>query len=159
MTGFKLNAVYKMDQRVANESTFDTVKKRYLFFGEHEVRGRCPIFEKLALAIAADEDLISLIATFPKNKRQTNLTLAPLRKLLGHVPDFAEAREVMLTQTDTLTEIIFSHGTQTNEPGRCATLLPVISKLPQRLALLEVGAAAGLCLIPDKYNYDFGRPL
>jgi hypothetical protein len=28
--------------------------------------------------------------------------------------------------------------------------------LPQPLALLEVGAAAGLCLLPDHYAYDYG---
>jgi hypothetical protein len=31
--------------------------------------------------------------------------------------------------------------------------------LPQPLALLEVGASAGLCLLPDKYAYDFGGRL
>jgi hypothetical protein len=35
-------------------------------------------------------------------------------------------------------------------------LLPVLAQLPQPLALLEVGAAAGLCLLPDHYSYDYG---
>ncbi len=39
-----------------------------------------------------------------------------------------------------------SKRTQTNEPGRCAVLLPLLAALPQPLALLEVGASAGLCL-------------
>ena len=139
------------------DSAFESVRKRYLFFGEREARGRCHIYEKLALDFAADPDLISLIATFPKDKRQPNLIFASLRKCLGHVPKFAEAREVVTTQTDALTKIIFSHDTQTNEPGRCATLLPLLNQLPQPLALLEIGASAGLCLIPDRYNYDYGR--
>jgi hypothetical protein len=52
-----------------------------------------------------------------------------------------------------------THGTatQTNEPGRCAVLLPVLAGLSEPLALLEVGAFAGLCLLPDFYAYDFGR--
>jgi hypothetical protein len=49
-----------------------------------------------------------------------------------------------------------SRSTQTNEPARCATLLPVLARLPQPLALLEVGASAGLCLLPDHYGYDYG---
>lgn len=50
-----------------------------------------------------------------------------------------------------------SRRTQTNEPARCATLLPALARLPQPLALLEVGASAGLCLAPDRYAYDYGR--
>ena len=45
---------------------------------------------------------------------------------------------------------------QTNEAGRCAVLLPVLAALPQPLALLEVGASAGLCLYPDRYAYRYG---
>ena len=43
------------------------------------------------------------------------------------------------------------------KPGRCATLLPVLARLPQPLALIEVGASAGLCLLPDRYGYDYGE--
>ena len=49
-----------------------------------------------------------------------------------------------------------ARATQTNEAGRCAVLLPVLAALPQPLALLEVGASAGLCLYPDRYAYRYG---
>ncbi len=48
-----------------------------------------------------------------------------------------------------------TRSTQTSEPGRCATLLLLLARLPQPLALLEVGASAGLCLLPDRYGYDY----
>ncbi len=45
--------------------------------------------------------------------------------------------------------------TQTNEPARCATLLPALAQLPQPLALIEAGASAGLTLLFDRYSYDY----
>jgi hypothetical protein len=51
---------------------------------------------------------------------------------------------------------MLTRATQTNEPARCATLLPILAGLPQPLALIEVGASAGLCLLPDHYAYDYG---
>jgi len=50
---------------------------------------------------------------------------------------------------------------QTNEVGRCSGLLPAFSHLSQKLsdqplALVEIGASAGLHLLWDRYNYDYG---
>ena len=47
------------------------------------------------------------------------------------------------------------HATQTNEPARCAALLPLLARFPGPLTLIEVGASAGLCLHPDRYAYDY----
>jgi len=54
---------------------------------------------------------------------------------------------------------MLARSTQTNEPGRCATLLPILALFPQPLALIEVGASAGLCLLLDFYGYDYGGRL
>ena len=35
----------------------------------------------------------------------------------------------------------------------------MLARLPQPLALIEVGASAGLCLMADRYGYDYGRGL
>jgi hypothetical protein len=52
-------------------------------------------------------------------------------------------------------KIVLSRRTQGNEPAHCATLLPLLALLPQPLALLEIGATAGLCLLPDLYSYKY----
>ena len=50
---------------------------------------------------------------------------------------------------------MLARRTQTNEPARCALLLPALAQLPQPLALIEVGASAGLTLLVDRYSYDY----
>jgi hypothetical protein len=70
------------------------------------------------------------------------------RGQVGEQACVAECREEVLAT-------IMAHRTQTNEPARCATLLPLLATLPPPLALLEVGASAGLCLLVDRYGYDY----
>jgi hypothetical protein len=62
------------------------------------------------------------------------------------------------TRTDDVAAVMRRRTTQTNIPARCATLLPVLALLPPPLALIEVGASAGLCLYPDRYTYDYSFP-
>ena len=54
---------------------------------------------------------------------------------------------------------MLSRATQTNEAGRCATLLPSLAAISaaedKPLALIEVGASAGLALFPDRYGYEY----
>ena len=50
---------------------------------------------------------------------------------------------------------ILERATQTNEAGRLATLVPAFAAAAGSgpIALLEVGASAGLCLYPDRYTF------
>ncbi|MBV8998283.1 MAG: DUF2332 family protein [Solirubrobacterales bacterium] len=79
-----------------------------------------------------------------------------IRYLYGTAETPQEFISLVLHHRDEIATVMASRRTQTNEPARCATLLPVLARLPQPLALVEVGAAAGLCLLPDYYAYDFG---
>jgi hypothetical protein len=83
--------------------------------------------------------------------------LAVVRYLYGTPEDPVRFLELVRSHTDEIADVMTLRSTQTNEPARCATLLPVLAGLPQPLALLEVGAAAGLCLLPDRYGYDYGH--
>ncbi len=129
---------------------------RYLRFADEEVRGRSPLYETFARGVANEADVLGFLASLPKDKRQPNLLLAAVRHLSGVARDWPQFRERLLRDPAAVGFVMLTHATQTNEPARCATLLPVLARLPQPLALIEVGASAGLCLLPDFYGYDFG---
>jgi len=127
----------------------------YRAFARREARGRSPAYESLANSVAGDAGLVRFVASLPPAKRQPNLLFAAARYLLGAPPGAAELRELVSQSRARLTEVILSRRTQTNEPARCATLLPALAQLPPPLALIEVGASAGLTLLVDKYSYNY----
>jgi len=127
----------------------------YQVMADVELRGVSPSYEALCRAVAASEQVCALIDGLPTGKRQPNLLLGSVRYLGGPVDEPAAFLDFVTSQWDVLEPTILTHRTQTNEPGRCATLLPLLASLPQPLALLEVGASAGLCLYPDRYSYRY----
>jgi hypothetical protein len=127
---------------------------RYREFAR-DSRDESPAYEELAAAVAEDQELLRLLDGLPEPKRQPNLLFAATRYLGGPVMPPAAFRDWAVSHWADLTATMRERSTQTNEPARCATLLPVLAALPQPLALLEVGAAAGLCLYPDEYQYRF----
>lgn len=131
--------------------------RRYRRFAEQEAQGRSPLYETLALGVADDPEILGFLLTLPEAKRQPNLLLAAARHLFGTPSGWEEFRRGVLDRPEELRALMLARATQTNEPARCATLLPVLAQLPQPLALIEVGASAGLCLLPDRYGYDYGR--
>jgi hypothetical protein len=110
----------------------------------------------LARGVAGDRQALEFLATLPPERRQPNLLLAAVRHLCGTAEDWRRFREMLLAQAEAVRSVMLARTTQTNEPARCATLLPLLTSLPQPLALIEVGASAGLCLLPDCYAYDYG---
>jgi hypothetical protein len=127
----------------------------YSDFASKEAAGRSPLYEKLCGCIAADTDLLSRLLELPLEKRQPNLLLAAVKYLFGVVEGWEQFRELTETHWAAIEDVILKRRTQTNEAARCATLLPLMALLPKPLALIEVGASAGLCLLPDYYSYDY----
>jgi len=128
--------------------------ERYLAFAA-EARGRSPWYEELAVATAQDEPVLAFLAALPAAKRQPNLLFAAARFLLGEPADLAALHRLVSERRDELAGVMLTRRTQTNEPARCGTLLPALALLPEPLALIEVGASAGLTLLADRYSYDY----
>jgi hypothetical protein len=74
---------------------------------------------------------------------------------LGGPDDLDRLRDLIRRDGAGLAGVMMARRTQTNEPARCATLLPALAQMPAPLALIEVGASAGLTMLFDRYSYDY----
>ncbi|HXA27010.1 MAG TPA: DUF2332 domain-containing protein [Acetobacteraceae bacterium] len=134
----------------------DRIAARFRRFAQMEADGRSPLYASLARGVAADAAALAFLARLPGVKQQPNLLFAAVRHLCGTPRDWAHFRALLRDNAEAVQALMLARRTQTNEPARCATLLPVLARLQQPLALLEVGASAGLCLLPDHYAYRYG---
>ena len=131
--------------------------ERYRRFASDEARGSSPLYEALSNHVAATPALLGFLSRFPPELQQPNLFLAAVRHVAGTPSGPEDLEDIVNRNAAGIARTMRTRSTQTNEPGRCAALLPVLSAISGPLALLEVGASAGLCLLPDKYGYDYGR--
>ena len=132
------------------------IAENYREFARLEAHGRSPAYETLAESVAGDPAILRFLTELPPEKRQPNLLFAAARYLLGAPADIAHLRAMVSQASIELSEQMLARRTQTNEPARCTALMPALAQLPQPLALLEVGASAGLTLLVDRYSYDYG---
>ena len=135
--------------------------ERYRDFAR-EAHGRSAAYEALAESVAGDGMVLGFLGTLPEAKRQPNLLFAAARYVLGEPADIEALRGLVGRDAAGLAAVMLARRTQTNEPARCATLLPALALagLKGPLALIEVGASAGLTLLVDRYSYDFdGRAI
>ncbi|MGC5615619.1 DUF2332 domain-containing protein [Georgenia sp. Z1491] len=142
-----------MDRAGGRDS--QTIADGYRLFARREARGVSPVYEAWSEAVAGDDEILDLLADLPRAERQPNLVLAAAR-FHGAAATVESFRRTVIERWDDVRETVLVRATQTNEAGRCAVLLPFLAQLPGPLALLEVGASAGLCLLPDRYSYRYG---
>ena len=102
--------------------------------------------------------LCTAIAELEPAKRQPNLLFAAARFEGVPVAPWADVRDMIASAWDPIRATMRARMTQTNEARRMATMLPAIAHLRGPIALVEVGASAGLCLYPDRYSYRFATP-
>jgi hypothetical protein len=133
----------------------DDVIEEYRDFATYAA-GDSPCFEEWALGIAGDAEVLAWLGTLPSIKRQPNLVFAAARWHGAPAPGPYEGlRTVLREREPEVRATVMTRATQTNEAGRLATLAPVLGLVEGPLALVEVGASAGLCLFPDRYDYDW----
>jgi len=112
-----------------------------------------------ARTVAGDHELLGLIDRLPPEHRQPSL-LFSVASWCG-APAVADHswREWVVAHWPAIEDAARTRRTQTNEVGRCIPLLIGLDRIatvdPQPIALIELGAAAGLCLALDRYSYRF----
>lgn len=110
-----------------------------------------------ARGVAGDPDVVALIDELPRERRQPSLLFSVARWLGAPATGWPEWREWLVAEWPRVAAAARERRTQTNEVGRCAPLLAALESVPGPIALLELGASAGLCLGMDRYSYRFER--
>jgi hypothetical protein len=139
---------------VKSAEVFELTASWYRSFGK--TVGASPSYERICFGVVDDAEILSLIAQLPLPKRQPNLILACARLLGAPLDAYEPWRNWVIANWDAVREQALVRSTQTNEPRRCAILLPALAQIEGPIALLEVGASGGLCLFPDRYSYAWG---
>jgi hypothetical protein len=108
-----------------------------------------------ARTVAGDPELLELIDRLPREHRQPSLLFA-VASWCG-APAVADPswRQWVVAHWPAIEDAARTRRTQTNEVGRCIPLLIGLDRIPGPIALLELGAAAGLCLALDRFSYRF----
>jgi hypothetical protein len=168
--------------RNTNKLSSEGLAGHFVRYAER-VRASSPLYGRLLLAVADDPDLLALAGAARRDQPAGLLLLAAVHYLLlrgaeprpslaDYYPSIVGAatrtgdpvpafRRFCLTCQEEIRELIATRRVQTNEVGRSACLLPAFTLISGRalgrpLALVEVGASAGLNLLFDRYAYDYG---
>lgn len=131
------------------------VAERYGRFARDEAPGRSSLYADWAAGVASDRDMRAILARIPATHRQPPLVFAVTRMLGAPEGGYRGWAEWVAAHADQVVTECAARSLQTNEPLRCAALLPALSGIQGPIALLEIGASAGLCLYPDRYSYRY----
>ena len=143
-----------------------------------------PLYAELSYGVSLDRELLVIAAQKRRRQPAPNMLFAAVQYLLlsggryrehplaAHYPivsgadrpmepAFPAFRDFCLSHADEIVELVRAHRTQTNVVRRCTCLLPAFSIVQREsgmpLALIDVGASAGLNLNVDRYRYRYLR--
>ena len=164
------------------DTPLEALARRFVRFADQECGDYAPFYAQLARGIARDPELLAIAAHTRSGQQAPNLLLAAVHYLLLRGTDHALGafypsvahlaavppgdpmpafRSFCRDHRAALIELVSTGLVQTNEPQRCTVLLPAFATVARLaggapLALIEVGASAGLNLLFDRYGYDYG---
>jgi hypothetical protein len=144
-------------------------------WAQNELAGYCPLYERVALALADDPPMLARLAgVAAREKIVAVLLFAAVKSLVDAEPALPLARiyasgagdpwpafrALLDERFDEVAELLRTRRIQTNEVNRAAAVLPALTvvqaRLGRPLALVEIGPSAGLNLLLDRFAYDYG---
>ncbi len=133
-------------------------RQRYAAYAER-IASASPSYA--AWARSLDDGMVSLLDEVPESKRQPELLFAVARRLGADPSDPGALRALGMEARPALVAALASATVQANDPRRLAPVIPLFAALAARvdrpLGLVDAGAAAGLCSIPDRVTLDHRR--
>ena len=159
----------------------DALAARCLVLADDDFAGYSPIYERIARALADDDESLALLAGTAPVGRIPVLALAAVHDIVLSEPESPLAaiyagrvgadpwppfRELLLGRSAEVLERMATRSIQTNEVGRSAALLPALATVraealaagdERPLALVELGPSAGLNLLLDRYAVTYRR--
>ncbi len=154
-----------------------TLAEVYRRFGEVEVAGASPLYERVAVALSESDEALRALEAAPARKRHPLVILAALHDLAlaGRAPALAAAYaaadgpaaanaavEALVQMTDAVVAIAVRRQPQRSETGSRAVLYPAIVEAARRVradtvGLIDVGCAAGLDLTVDRVGITYSN--
>lgn len=153
----------------------DALAALFAWFAEEQCRGYAPAYERICAAVARDDEALRLVREAPPAAHLPPALLAavhylvldglehPLAAVYAGRSD-ADPAPLFLglcrDHRDEVARLLATRTIQTNDCGRSAVLGPALTWLAAGLegpvALVDVGASAGLNLLADRYRLDYG---
>ena len=169
--GVRVSATHGAQERERLRAAFERLAR-------DEGAERSPLYERICLAMAGDDEVLELLMRAPLAQRRPSLLLAAIHDLLlggaahelaAHYPTVAGERvprgdpgalalRFCREQREGLTRLLETRSTQTNELNRTAAMLPALvhaTPAGRSLRLVELGTSAGLNLLVDRYAYRY----
>lgn len=133
----------------------DATAEWYRRAGGQDLVGHSALHVEWALGIARDGELVRRIAALPRPHRQPSLLFSAAAYVGAPTVGWPALRPWLLEHWRDVASVAVERMVQTNEVQRCAPLAAALAAIPGPVALLELGASAGLCLLPDRWSMEF----